>query len=79
LILYFLRKKLIPETSIFGKIAIAAVMILFVFKPAAIFFAVLKPAAVIIETCVGFIVALSILDKAVFLFTGIMRNLAERK
>ena len=79
MILFLLRKKLIPQTTIFGKIAVAASMILFVFKPAALIFPVLKQATGFVEISAGILIALSLVDKGIYLIRGIAGNLAERQ
>ena len=75
IILFRLRKKLIPQTTIFGKIAIAAVMTLFVFTPAKLVFPVLRYAARFIETGAGILIALSLVDKGIYLVRGINETL----
>ena len=79
MILFLLRKKLIPQTTIFGKIAVAACMILLVFKPAALIFPFLKQATAFIETGAGILIILSMADKGVYFIRGIAHNLAERQ
>ena len=79
LILLLLRKKLIPQTTIFGKIAVASGMILFVFKPAALIFPVLAYATKFIEIGAGILIALSLADKGFFLIRGITQILAEHQ
>ena len=77
MILFLLRKKLIPQTTVFGKIAIAAVMILFVFTPAKLIFPVLRYAAKFIEAGAGILIALSLVDKGFFLvreISGILKS-----
>ena len=77
LILYILSGKLVPQTTIFGKIATATGMIILVYKPAELVFPVLKLATVYVEIGAGVLIALSLADKGIFLIRGISRQLLE--
>lgn len=79
MILFLFRKRLIPQTTILGKIAIAASMVLFVFKPAALLSPLLMHATNFVEISAGILIALSIVDKGIFFIKGITLNLAERQ
>jgi phosphatidylglycerophosphate synthase len=70
-ILFLVRKKLSPQTTIIGKVAIAAIMILFVLESASIPLAEISggifPAVVgYIEIGVGILILLSVADKIVY-------------
>ena len=78
MILFLLRKKLVPQTTIFGKIAVASGMILFIFIPMKLIFPAIQQATKFIETGAGILIALSLADKGIFLVRGIKGVLAER-
>ena len=79
MVLFLLRRKLVPQTTIFGKIAVAATMVLFVYKPAAVIFPLMKSGTAFVEICSGVLIALSLVDKGIYLTRGIALNLAERQ
>ena len=79
MILFRLRKKLIPQTTIFGKIAIAAGMVLFVFTPARLIFPVLQFATKFVETGAGILIAISLVDKGIFLVREIGGTMKSAK
>jgi len=79
LILFLLRRKLIPQTTILGKVAVAATMVLFVFKPAAWVFPNIVSWTKFIETGAGILIGLSLADKILYLARGIAHNSAERQ
>jgi phosphatidylglycerophosphate synthase len=65
MILYLLRKKLSPQTTVFGKITIAAVMVFLALEAAALFLG--KPLWMdCAEIAVGAVIVLSIADKIVY-------------
>ena len=77
LVLFLLRRKLNPQTTLFGKIAVAATMVLFVYMPAAWIFPVLMPGVKLVEICAGILIALSLVDKGIYLARGIRGSSAE--
>jgi len=78
-ILFRLRRKLIPQTTLWGKIAVAATMVLFVFKPMAWIFPVMAPGTKFVEIGAGILIGISLADKAIYFSRGIARNSAERQ
>jgi len=79
MVLYLLRRKLIPQTTTFGKIAVASCMILFIFMPVALVFPALERAIKFIEICTGILIFISLVDKGIFFIRGLTLNLAERE
>jgi len=79
LILFLLRRKLIPQTTIMGKVAVAATMVLFVFKPVARVFPAMVSWTRFIETGAGILIGLSLVDKILYLARGIARSSAKRQ
>ena len=78
-ILFWLRRKLIPQTTLFGKIAVAATMILFVFKPMAWIFPILAAGTKFVEIGAGILIGLSMIDKVIYLAQGIAHTSTERQ
>jgi len=62
LILFLLRRKLVPQTTILGKVAVAATMVLFVFMPIALIFPVMAAGTNFIEISTGILISLSLAD-----------------
>ncbi|MCL2318510.1 MAG: CDP-alcohol phosphatidyltransferase family protein [Treponema sp.] len=77
LALFLLRRKLVPQTTIFGKIAVAVSMVFFVYKPAALIFPVLNAGMKFIEISAGILIALSLADKVIYLARGIWGSSLE--
>ncbi|QQO10682.1 CDP-alcohol phosphatidyltransferase family protein [Breznakiella homolactica] len=71
LILYIRRQKLIPQTTIFGKVAVASTMVLFALELVRIVFPSLVPYLIYPEIIVGILISLSIIDKAVYFIKSI--------
>jgi phosphatidylglycerophosphate synthase len=65
MILSLVRKKLTPQTTFFGKIAIAAIMILMVLESAALF-AGTAPWMIFVEIAAGAVIGVSVIDKALY-------------
>ncbi|MDR1902568.1 MAG: CDP-alcohol phosphatidyltransferase family protein [Treponema sp.] len=63
LVLYRIRKKLIPETTVFGKIFVASSMALLAIELLGLIFLRLKPYVAYIELAAGILIGLSIIDK----------------
>jgi phosphatidylglycerophosphate synthase len=63
IVLYRIRKKLIPETTLFGKIFVASSMTLFAIKPLGLIFLELNPYIFYIEITAGILIGLSVIDK----------------
>jgi CDP-diacylglycerol--glycerol-3-phosphate 3-phosphatidyltransferase len=71
LILYLLRKKLSPQTTIVGKFTIAAIMVFLVLESAILFLG--RPSWMnYVEIAVGMVIFFSVIDKLVYFVKGIM-------
>jgi phosphatidylglycerophosphate synthase len=68
-ILYRVRKKLEPRTTLFGKIAIASMMVLFVAEAAGVILPRIRGFIIYVEIAAGALTGLSVIDKAVYFVT----------
>jgi phosphatidylglycerophosphate synthase len=68
-ILYRVRKRLEPRTTLFGKITIASLMILFIIEAAAVILPRLRAFIIYVEITAAALIGLSIIDKAVYFVT----------
>lgn len=77
MILYFVRKKLSPQTTILGKVTIAVIMVFLVFESAALFLG--RPLWMnYAEIAVGAVIFLSIIDKVVYFAKNLVFCLNQR-
>jgi phosphatidylglycerophosphate synthase len=70
-ILYLARKKLEPQTTLFGKITVAAAMVLFVIEPMAVVFTGIKPYTPCLEVIMGVLIGISLVDKGIYFFSSL--------
>jgi phosphatidylglycerophosphate synthase len=66
MILYLVRKKLEPQTTLFGKITVAATMILFVIEPVAVIMTPVKSYIPYFEMILGVLIGISLVDKGIY-------------
>ncbi|MDR2101689.1 MAG: CDP-alcohol phosphatidyltransferase family protein [Treponema sp.] len=69
MILYLIKKRPEPQTTLFGKITVAATMILFVIEPAAVIFTPVKAYTLYLEIILGILIGLSFIDKGIYFFS----------
>ncbi|MDR2094224.1 MAG: CDP-alcohol phosphatidyltransferase family protein [Treponema sp.] len=63
LVLYRIRRKLVPETTLFGKVSVASTMTLLTVELLALIFLELKSYVAYIEIITGILIGLSVIDK----------------
>jgi phosphatidylglycerophosphate synthase len=76
MILYLLRKKLSPQTTVLGKVTIAVIMVFLAIESAALFLG--RPLWMnYVEIAVGIVICLSVVDKLIYFIKG-FRELKNR-
>jgi phosphatidylglycerophosphate synthase len=68
-ILYRVRKRLEPRTTIFGKITIASMMMLFIIEVAGVILPRVRAFIIYVEITAAALIGLSIIDKALYFVT----------
>jgi phosphatidylglycerophosphate synthase len=71
MILYLVKKRLEPQTTLFGKITVAATMILFVIEPVAVIFTPVKTYTFYLEVILGVLIGISLIDKGIYFFSSL--------
>jgi phosphatidylglycerophosphate synthase len=71
MILCLVRKKPEPQTTLWGKITVAAAMVLFVIEPAAVVFTEVKPYTPYLEIITGVLIGISLADKGIYFFSSL--------
>ncbi|MDR3166880.1 MAG: CDP-alcohol phosphatidyltransferase family protein [Treponema sp.] len=74
MILYLVKKRLEPQTTLFGKIAVAATMILFVIEPVAVIFTPVKTYTLYLEIILGILIGISLVDKGIYFFSRLYKQ-----
>ena len=70
LILLIVHRRVEPRPTVFGKIAVATIMVLFAAEPLKRIFPTLDRSVVLVEKAAGFIVAVSLVDKGWYFLKG---------
>ncbi|MDR3139765.1 MAG: CDP-alcohol phosphatidyltransferase family protein [Treponema sp.] len=79
MILFLIQKRPEPQSTFFGKITVAAAMILFVAEPAAIVLAFLPPYIRNLEIILGALIGISLVDKGIFFIAALKKRKPPEK
>jgi phosphatidylglycerophosphate synthase len=71
MVLCLVRKKLIPQTTILGKVAVAVIMALFVIEPLTLLLPGIKALVYWAEIAVGILLGVSLIDKGLYFVKGL--------